>query len=128
MLAVNGSEDVDVMSKSLADLVRRKISLRLEHGEAKKAATAQADSSAEQAQDPDATFNIELQAVSGTAGSWGFQLETGTETAGVKSITDGSPLAMWNIACRSRGKVLANLIHSRFVPKSPCWQVKSTCA
>ncbi|CAE7219872.1 UBP19, partial [Symbiodinium pilosum] len=103
ILEVNGSEDAEEMSKSLTDSVKRKISLRLERGEAKKASHAQAESSSEQTQDPDSIFDIELQAMAPTASGWGFQLELGQGDVEVKSVLDGSPLSMWNIACRSRG-------------------------
>ena len=102
---MNGSEDAEEVSKSLTDSVKRKISLRLERGEAKKASHAQAESSSEQTQDPDSIFVIELQAMAPTASGWGFQLELGQGDVEVKSVLDGSPLSMWNIACRSRGRV-----------------------
>ena len=107
VLKVNDSENANEMSKSLTDLSKRKIVLRLERGEAKKAGVLQADIPPDQAEDPDATFLIELQPqpiIRSAGGGWGFQLETGAGAAEVRHVLDGSPLAMWNITCRSRGK------------------------
>ncbi|CAE7820769.1 USP27X [Symbiodinium sp. CCMP2592] len=107
VLKVNDSENADEMSKSLTDLSKRKIVLHLERGEAKKAGVLPADISPDQAEDPDATFLIELQPqpiIRSAGGGWGFQLETGAGAAEVRNVLDGSPLAMWNITCRSRGE------------------------
>ena len=102
---MNDSDNADEMSKSLTDLSKRKIVLHLERGKAKKPGVPEADIPADQAEDPDAIFLIELQpTIQNADGGWGFQLETGAGAAEVRNVLDGSPLAMWNIACRSRGK------------------------
>ncbi|OLP99200.1 Ubiquitin carboxyl-terminal hydrolase 27 [Symbiodinium microadriaticum] len=105
VLKVNDSDNADEMSKSLTDLSKRKIVLHLERGKAKKPGVPEADIPADQAEDPDAIFLIELQpTIQNADGGWGFQLETGAGAAEVRNVLDGSPLAMWNIACRSRGE------------------------
>ncbi|CAJ1419241.1 unnamed protein product [Effrenium voratum] len=96
VLSVNGKTDDAEMSKALSNPARRKNLVVLEPGDRQSAPVRD-----KQDLEDDATFDIELHPL-GTA--WGFQLEEPHETgAKVKGIDGGSPLALWNTTCLSRG-------------------------
>lgn len=87
--AVNGSDDIQQMTKAMNNQARQKMIILLEEGD-RKGYVALKEGTEEDC------FQVELQAM---GSSWGFQLED----ARVKGIDEASPLALWNMVCRSRG-------------------------
>eukprot|EP00435_Cladocopium_sp_Y103_P045974 s1897_g13.t1 len=101
ILAVNGSRELQQMTKALNSQARQKNVVLLEPGDR---GGYSAPSSAPAAEE-DATFQVELEPMVSNS-SWGFQLERmdGDDVAArVKGLEEGSPVALWNMVCRSRG-------------------------
>lgn len=101
ILAVNGSREMQQMTKALNSQARQKNVVLLEPGD-RSGYSASLPSSAPPTED--ATFQVELEPIASI--SWGFQLERmdgESDVARVKGLEEGSPVALWNMVCRSRG-------------------------
>eukprot|EP00913_Durusdinium_trenchii_P007129 g6704.t1 len=97
ILSVNGeSDNVQAMVKALQSQTRQKNSILLEPGD-RDAYMGGYPAGAERAEDAEAQFEVALE---DSLGPFGFQVEHQR----VKGIDEGSPLAMWNLVCRSRGE------------------------